>query len=195
MHVPRLRLTVSLAAIAFVVGASAAFGALNNNFTKPGAPVPGHGPVAFLTMRGATSGAFIGGVTEPHHQGAIAVLALDFGLSHPTQPSTGLALGHSVCTGVNFRKPTDRTTPRLFAAAATNEVITRAVFDEVGPAPGGNANSLTIELTNATVTSAHHVDATTSGRYEDVTLAPQRITFTWEPGAVTAEHDCHRASQ
>jgi type VI secretion system Hcp family effector len=187
-------LSVPLAATALVVGASAAFGALNDNFSKPGAPVPGNGPVAFLTMRGATSGAFTGAVTEPRHHGAIEVLALDFGLSHPIAPSTGLAIGHSICAGVSFRKPTDRTTPRLFAAAATNEVITRAVFDEAGRGPG-SANALTIELTNATVTSVHHVDATTTGRYEDVTLAPQKITFIWEPGGVTAEHDCHRASQ
>jgi type VI secretion system Hcp family effector len=197
MRRPRLRLAVPLAATSIVVGASAAFGALSDNFTNPTAPVPGHGAFAYLTMKGATTGTFTGGVTVSGHAGEIEVLALDFGLTTPVDAATGQSSGPTACDGVSFRKPTDRSTPLLVSAETSGEAITSAVFDEVGSggAAGIAQNVFTVTLTNATITSVHHVDATTTGAYEDVTLtAPETVTVTWNQGGITSTFNCKTAT-
>ena len=177
MRVPRLRWVLLLSAIALVAGASAAFGALSDTFSKAPPPLPGHRPVAQLTMTGRTTGAFTG--SGPG--GTIDVVGLDFQLMSLTDVHTGLPLGKTVCERFNFRKPTDSSTPLLYQAASANEVITRAVFQETG---------LMITLTNAVIGSVHHVDAGTTGQYEDVALAPQTIEFTWTRTGRTATHEC-----
>jgi type VI secretion system secreted protein Hcp len=164
---------------------------LSDNFTNPPAPVPGHGHVTYLTMTGARTGAFTGGVTLKGHAGAIEVLGLDGGLTDQIDSSTGQATGKTLCTGINFRKPTDRSTPQLFNAAATLETITTATFDEYQVTSTGALQvALQIKLTNAHVTSIHHVTATTTGAFDDVTLVPSTVRVTWKPANVFSQHNC-----
>ena len=110
MRVLHLRWSVPLAATVIIVGASVAFGAFRDNFTKPAAPVPGRPAVAQLTMTG-------GGFQED----TIDVLGLDFKLKR----EFGTGQGAALCRGVRFRKPTDRWTPALFEAISANAVIGR----------------------------------------------------------------------
>jgi type VI secretion system Hcp family effector len=184
-----MRRAVPLAALAIVVGGSAAYGALSDNFTNPPAPVPGAAALTYLTMKGARSGAFPGGVTSGPHSGAIKVLGLDFGLTTPVDATTGRPTGRVACDGVNFRKPADRSTPRLLASEATGEVITNAVFTETNPA---GATTLTVTLTNSLLSRVHHVNAMTTGSYDDVTLLPQRVSVQSATGkqAVTVSYSC-----
>jgi type VI protein secretion system component Hcp len=178
MRALHLRWILPLAALAIVVGASVASGALRDNFTKPVTPLPGHGAVAHLTLTGSRQGELRGGGAN----GAINVVALDFILKRAFDAHTQLpTAGRPLCRGVSFRKPTDASTPALVQAESTNEVITRAVFRE---------NGLTISLTNAVVAAVHHLAAAQSGQYEDVVLAPSRIEFEWTANGATAVHDC-----
>ena len=185
------RFAVPLAAAAIVIGASVASGALDGNFTNREAPVPGQGTLGYLKMTGATTGTFVGDVNTRGHAGAIGVLALDLGLTRPVDEG-GRVLGRERCDAVSFRKRTDRSTPQLFHAEATNETITSAVFDQVSPGTPNapSATVLTVDLTNAVISSIHHVDATTTGAYEDVTLIPQKMTVTWTAGGIASSVEC-----
>jgi type VI secretion system secreted protein Hcp len=183
--------SVPLAAIAIVVGAAAAFGALGDSYTPPTAPVPGKGLSTFLAMKGQKTGIFNGGTTQKGREGQIQVIALDFGLKSPHDPVSGLPTGKTVCEAVNFRKPTDQSTPLLLNAISTNENITSAVFNEFRTTTQGSEQQFfTVELTNSSLAAVHAVTATTTGAYDDVTLIPQRVKVTWKPGGVIATYDC-----
>ncbi len=177
MRVPALRWTLLLAFVAVILGGPAAYGALRDEFSPPAAPLPGHAAIAELTMTGQRTGNFIGGGPS----GAINVVGLSFGLSQSVNASNGLLSGKSACSGIDFRKPTDASTPALFAAQATNENITSARFRERG---------LTITLPNAAIASIRHVVAGTTGAYEDVTLFAHQIEVTWDATGHTAVHRC-----
>ena len=189
----RLRWAGPLAAVAIAAGAATGIAQLSDNFTNPPAPVPGHGSLTYLTMTGAHTGVFTGGVTQKAHVGAIAVLGLDAGLTAATS-STGTPVGRVTCDGVNFRKPTDRATPPIFAAAADGETIKTAVFNEYEPSPNGTQHlALQIKLTNSFIVSAHHVTATTTGPYDDVKLVPASVKITWAPSATVSQFSCGSA--
>lgn len=189
-HRLRVRWMGQLVAVALVAGAATAVAQLSDNFTNPPAPVPGHGLTTFLTMTGQKTGAFTGGVTQKGHEGAIAVLALQGGLRVPVS-NTGVPSGRAACNGIDFRKPTDQATPLLFTAAADNETITSATFSEFqASANGTEALTLQIRLTNAHITSIHHVNSTTTGAYEDVTLAPTTVAYTWKPTGTASKYGC-----
>lgn len=179
----RVRWVGLLVAVAIVAGAATAFGDLSGDFTQPGAPVPGGPAAIYLKMTGSQAPTNItGGVTVRGYMGQIAVLALDL-------PST--SPGSTPCSDVQFRKPTDEATTRLFAAQLRNEEITNAVFSEVHPAPmGGSQVFLKVTLQNATITSIHHVDSTKTGAYEDVTLSPTHVALEWMPSKHITEYNC-----
>jgi type VI protein secretion system component Hcp len=177
MRASALRWTLMLAFVAVILGGPAAFGALRGEFAPPAAPLPGHGAVAELTMTGKVTGNFRGAGVN----GAINVVGLSFELSAVTDAHSHLRTGRSVCDGVDFRKPTDAATPALFGSLSKNETITRAVFRE---------HALTITLIDAVLHSVRHVVAGTTGAYEDVTLLPSEIEFTWTATGQTAVHRC-----
>jgi type VI protein secretion system component Hcp len=177
MRVSALRWTLLVAVVGLILGGPAAYGALRDEFAPPAAPLPGHAAIAELAMTGKVSGSFRGGGPN----GAINVVGFSFGLSQSLAAHTGFLNGRAACSGVDFRKPTDAATPALFASLATNEVIAHATFRERG---------LTITLTDAGLASVRHVVAGTTGAYEDVTLFPREIAFTWEATGHTAVHRC-----
>ncbi|MBV9607377.1 MAG: type VI secretion system tube protein Hcp [Solirubrobacterales bacterium] len=177
MRISALRWTLLLAFVGVILGGPAAYGALRDEFAPPAAPLPGHAAIAELTMTGRVSGAFRGGGPN----GAINVVGLSLGFSQGVDVHSGLVNGKPACSGVEFRKPTDASTPSLFASLATNETIANATFRERG---------LTITLTNAALSSVRHVVAGTTGAYEDVTLLPLQIEVTWDATGRTAVHRC-----
>ena len=176
-----LRWVGPLVAVAIVAGAATAFGDLSGDFSSPPAPVPGHGYDTFLQMTGAQTGKFTGGVTLKSFAGAIDVLALDM-------PST--TTGTTPCAGIQFRKVTDGSTPQIFSAAQRNEQITKAVFSEIRPNPKGDLVTVRITALYGYISSVRHVDSTTTGAYDDVTLAPQNVTIQYLPAHTTTTYAC-----
>jgi type VI protein secretion system component Hcp len=173
-----------LVSVAIVAGAATAYGDLSGDFSSPPAPVPGgsHQDI-YLQLVGATPGTFKGGVTTKGYEGDIQVLALDL-------PSTGN--GQSPCSSIEFRKPTDASTPSLFLSQRENETISRATFMEARTTSGRPPYVvLKITATNATLTSVHHVDSTTTGPYEDVTLAPTKMSIEYVPTKHTVLYTCN----
>jgi type VI protein secretion system component Hcp len=177
MRVPALRWTLLLAFVGVILGGPAAYGALRDEFAPPATPLPGHAAIAELTMIGKVTGIFRGGGPND----AINVVGLSFELNQRVDPHTLHLNGRSDCGGVDFRKPSDAATPALFTSLSTNEVISSARFRERG---------LTITLTDAVFASVRHVAAGTTGAYEDVTLVPRQIDFTWDATGRTSTHHC-----
>ena len=178
----RFRWVGLLVSVAIVAGAATAFGDLTSDFSPTAAPVPGGtGSYIYLQMTGTTASQFTGPVQVSGYRGAIDVLALDL-TSTPT--------GTSPCNGIEFRKPTDQTTPALFLAQRTNEAIKSAVFDEVHSLTKGSVVMLRATASNLTITSIHHVDSTTTGAYEDVTLTPAKVAVEWVPTKHITQYLC-----
>ncbi|MFL5823304.1 MAG: type VI secretion system tube protein TssD [Solirubrobacteraceae bacterium] len=192
----RLRWAGPLAAVAIVAGAATGIAQLSDNFTNPAAPVPGHGMLTYLTMTGSHTGQFTGGVTQKGHEGTIAVLGLDTGVTVALGAGSGGAgSGRPVCDGVNFRKPTDRATPLIFAAAAVGETIIGATFNEYHTTPSGQDQlAFQIKLTNSHIASVHHVAATTTGAYDDIKLVPEAVKYTWKPTNTVTQWNCNAAA-
>jgi type VI secretion system Hcp family effector len=127
--------------------------------------------------------------------GPLGVIGLDGGLTVATSSSTGLPTGRVSCDGINFRKPTDRSTPALFAAAARGETISNATFNEYQLFSSGvRTLALQTKLKNVFISSLHHVNATTTGAYDDVTPVPAVVTLTWKPTNKTSQVSCHSAT-
>jgi type VI protein secretion system component Hcp len=175
----RFRWVGPLVAVALVAGAATGIAQLSDNFTSHSAPLPLHGPMStYLVMTGADTGQFDGGSTWTPEKGAIALIGLD------TEYTSGdFAAG---CQDISFRKPTDGTTPLLFNSLNNDESITNATFTEWkgGPTSGGGGGKgpqrvFQIKVAGGHITSVHHVWATTTGAYEDVTVRPTGdITYT-----------------
>jgi type VI protein secretion system component Hcp len=177
----RLRLVGLLAAVAIVAGAATAFGDLTSDFSSPAAPVPGGtGSRIYLQMTGSLTGKFTGGVKVRGYTGAIDVLALDFS-STPT--------GQAPCNPIEFREPTDQQTPPILASTFRNETIT-AVFNEVHVTTKTTDLMFKVTASNAKITSIHHVDSTTTGAYEDVTLTPTKVAVEWVPTKHITQYLC-----
>lgn len=159
----RLRWVGPLVAVAIVAGAATGFAQLGNDFTNPSSPVPGTAPDTQLTMTWHT-------VRNTYHL-TMNAIALDTGVTNQAPP----------CQDLEFRKPTDQTTPELFDLAATNQTFSSAVFTEYRGSGSKVTKAFMITLTNATIVSIHHVDATTTGAYDEVTLQPNQVTVKWAP--------------
>lgn len=179
-----LRRVGLLVAVAIVAGAATAFGQLSSDFSSPPAPVPGgKGNAIYLRMTGAKPGEFTGPVTVTGFRGTIDVLALDMSSTPP---------GQTPCSGIEFRKPTDQTTPQLFLSERTNESIPTAIFTEVHKSTTGRLTGLLkITASKSTISSVHHVDSTTTGAYDDVTLTPTKVQVEWIPTGHITLYTCY----
>jgi hypothetical protein len=176
----RFRWIGPLVAVALVAGAATGIAQLSDNFSNRAAPTPPHGLMsAFLSMTGGDTGHFDGPSTFKGEPRSIPLIAIDTEFN-----SSDFSAG---CQDISFRKAVDQTTPLLFNSLNSDETITSATFTEwkAGEHPsrifqitlsGGSAGHLI---------SVHHVWATTTGPYDDVTLRPTgNITFTsWEETA------------
>ncbi len=179
----RFRWVGLLVSVAIVAGAATAFGDLGSDFSSPAAPVPGtkSSPEIYLQMTGS-SGKFQGGVGVAGYAGDIQVLALDL----PSTPT-----GQAPCSSIEFRKVTDQSTPALFLAERQNETVTSAVFNEVNYATRGPRLVLKVTAFNATISSIHHVDSTTTGAYDDVTLTPTKMSIEWVASKHAVLYTCN----
>jgi type VI protein secretion system component Hcp len=179
----RFRWITPLVAVALVAGAATGIAQLSDNFNHGGAPLPKHGLMeTYLSMTGANTGKFEGPATFFRESRTIPLVALDTEYdSNDFSPA---------CQDISFRKATDQTTPLLFASLNSGEEITSATFDEwrVGKQP---MRTFQISLTGGHITAVHHVWASTTGAYDEVTLRPTgNLTFTY-----WAENDAGKSTK
>ena len=152
---------------------------------------------AYLTLVGKKQGAIKGGVTQKGREGSILVHAFDVAITSPRDPASGLATGKRQHQPIVIRKGIDKSSPRLWAALVTNEILTTWILKFWAPsADGVEQNIYTITLTDATIASIeesmvdNEIPANASlPMREEISFTYQKIQWTWTDGGITAQDD------
>jgi type VI secretion system secreted protein Hcp len=146
---------------------------------------------AYLTLTGKTQGAIKGNVTAKDREGAIALLSVDYEISSPFDPTTGLATGKRQHKPIVVTKAVDETSPSLLKALVTNEVLTTVKIDFWRPAPETAASYFSITLTNAIVSDVTLKSSADEAKSETEQLqfVYQSIVWTWTPTGTSAQDD------
>ncbi len=151
----------------------------------------------FLSIKGQKSGDIKGDVAQKGHEGWNSVVAIDYGLTIPTDAASGLPTGRRQHQPISFTLRWSKATPLLLSAAASNENLMDVQFQRWAPqlaaasGTGAEVNSDTIQLTNARIVSLKIIDRNGNDNPIDpvvvITLAYQKLTLTHVDGGITAE--------
>jgi type VI secretion system secreted protein Hcp len=151
----------------------------------------------YVTIRGVKQGIFKGQTTNAGHQGEIMGLQYLLQLTSPVNASTGQASGKRQYSPITFTKEWDASSPQIFEAASTNEVLALVEFDFVHADQTGKETVYqTIKLTNATISSVKdYMGFPDAGgksdprQLEDVSFTFQKIDISNNDGKTTAMDD------
>ena len=151
----------------------------------------------YLTLAGKTQGPITGGVTIKGREGSILVHSFENEILSPRDPTTGQPTGKREHEPFVILKEIDKSSPKLWTALVTNEVLTTWVLRFwAADAKGMEQEIYTITLTNANISSVREymVDNLTAAdanlpMLEEVTFTYQKIQWTWTDGGITAVDD------
>jgi type VI secretion system secreted protein Hcp len=134
----------------------------------------------YVTIRGAVQGQFKGDDVRSQQGNKIAGLAFRYGVTSPRDPQ-GMATGRQQHDAVLLVKEWVASSPQIFQAIATNEVITEVNFEFLKTTPAGQDSLYyTIKLTNASIVKVSmHVDAPTPGAAGD-TRELEEVSFLFQ---------------
>jgi type VI secretion system secreted protein Hcp len=142
----------------------------------------------FMTARGSRQGDIQGGVTQRGREGSMQCTGFTSAIASPRDAASGLATGRRQIEPIRCTKRIDRASPQLLSALLTNEVLTNVTFRFLQRAPNGAETvAYTVALTNASVASVRQFLDPDGLAQEEVSLAYQQGTVTFEQGGVTAE--------
>jgi type VI secretion system secreted protein Hcp len=157
---------------------------------------------AYLSLKGQKQGDIKGSVTQKGREGRIAVIAVEHAIVSPRDPASGLPTGKRQHRPLVITKELDKSSPLLNTALVDNENITDFVLNFWTPQPkastgvGAEFQHYTIALKNANIASIQfrmannkHPDLMKFAEYEEVAFTYQKITWTWNDGAITASDD------
>lgn len=114
---------------------------------------------AYVTIHGAVQGAFRG---NDRYKSGAEIHSFQYGVQSPRDISTGQASGKRQHTPIKIVKEWGASTPQIYQALVSNEVLTSVVIRLIDPHRHKRV-SHTIHLTDATVSGMRHVGA---GEYE-----------------------------
>jgi type VI secretion system secreted protein Hcp len=152
---------------------------------------------AYLTLSGQKQGSIQGSVTQAGREGTILVHSFDCAITIPRDPASGLPTGKRQHSPIVILKEIDKSSPRLWEALVTNEILNTWILRFYSPTPTGTVTqSYTITLTNATIASIDESMADNAipdnlnlPMREQVSFTYQKIQWTWTDGAITAQDD------
>jgi type VI secretion system secreted protein Hcp len=152
-------------------------------------PMPGN-----LTITGEVQGLIEGSCELEEREGTILVQAFDHVVEIPTD-DRGIASGRRAHRPMTITKEIDRSTPMLYQALCTGELLTDVKLDWYRLDGSGDEELyFSIELENAMITRIHPwvpnvLDRSSEGlrHMEDVSIAYERIIWTWEPDGIEFE--------
>ena len=152
-------------------------------------PMPGN-----LTITGEVQGLIEGSCELEAREGTILVQAFDHVVEIPTD-DRGLASGRRAHRPMTITKETDRSTPMLYQALCTGELLTDVKLDWYRLDGSGDEELyFSIALQNAMITRIHPWVPNVLSRVnenlrhmEDVSIAYERIIWTWEPDGIEFE--------
>jgi len=152
-------------------------------------PMPGN-----LTITGEVQGQIEGSCELEDREGTILVQAFDHIVEIPTD-DRGIASGRRAHRPMTMTKEIDRSTPMLYQALCTGELLTDVKLDWYRLDGSGDEELyFSIELQNAMITRIHPWvpnvlnPANANLRHmEDISIAYERIIWTWEPDGIEFE--------
>lgn len=160
-----------------------------------------------VSIEGTKQGVFKGsagarGLTA----GKIEGVAFHYAVKSPRDAASGMASGKRMHSPVVFTKTVDASSPQLFQALATNEVLKSVVFEfHAAEGRGPEAAPIyTVRLVNATVSEwkqyagdareGGRVTSTDGSTLEDVSLHFQKIEIEHKAGKTMAVDDWYTQS-
>jgi len=149
--------------------------------------------IFYVTIRGVKQGVFKGQSTNRQRQNQIQAFQFLMQLAAPRDASTGQASGKRQYSPVTITKEWDASSPEIFEAASTNEVLSLVEFDFLRTSPDGKeAVYETIKLTDATISSVkRYIGFPNAGepsdprQLEDVSFSFSKIEITNNDGGTT----------
>lgn len=138
----------------------------------------------FLKAQGQKSGKIAGEADDPDHKDEIEVVGWSWGMTSPTDLTTGHATGKLSMRALTITKNVDKATTALMSALASNETITKALLTVRKAGKTGKP----IEYLKITVEQArlisHQVRTGNNNPailVEELSLAFQKITVEYTP--------------
>lgn len=153
---------------------------------------------AYLKLKGQVSGDIKGSVTIRGREGRIAVIAATHQIVSPRDPATGQATGKRAHKPFVITKEVDQSTPQLYAAMASNELMSEFELQFFAPRLAGAGQGVevqhyTVRLTKAAISSIEFVmpnnkepDMAARAEYEEVAFTYQKIDWIWVATGGTA---------
>ena len=134
----------------------------------------------YVTIIGAKQGQFKGEGTGKSHKGKIPAVGFLYEVKSPRDIATGQASGKRQHNPVRITKEWGASSPQIFQALVTNEVLKSVLCEFVRADPKGQEEVYyTIKLTNASVSDLkQYLDETqTAGDYAGKALEDVSFTF------------------
>jgi type VI secretion system secreted protein Hcp len=159
----------------------------------------------YVTIEGKKQGAFKGESVRKAHEAKIAGLSYQHSIKSPRDIASGQASGKRQHGPITITKEWGASTPQLFQALTTNEVLTKVLFEFFHTTPDGAEEVYyKVTLTNATVATVEYLTgvgesagtAKTQSDYdthelEKVSFTYQRIEVESVSGKTAAMDDWH----
>jgi len=157
----------------------------------------------YVTIEGTKQGKFKGESVREKHKDKIAGLSYNHEINSPRDISSGQAAGKRQHMAVKITKEWGPSTPQIFQALTTNEVLKSVLFEFVKTTPEGEETIYhTVKLVNATVAKVRQVtgkgESAESSKtvatfdtheLEEVSFTYQRIEVENKPGKTMAFDD------
>ena len=125
-------------------------------------------------------GAKSGPIAGDGPNGKVIVIAVSHEIVSPRDLATGQSSGKRQHKPLTIRKEIDKSTPLLYKAVTTNEVLSSVTLTYFK----GGSPVMTVKLTNANIASLSQ-----SGGTESLSFTYQKITWTWIDGGITHSDD------
>jgi len=154
-----------------------------------------------VKIEGTKQGTFKGEASLVAGKDYIPVLRFTYQVTSPRDAATGLPTGKRQHMPVVITKTLDATSPQIFGALVTNEVLTKVTIEFITTSTDGKELAYyVITLKNATVSDIHqHMDQTEAPAagsaavptepMEDVSFTFEEITVTSNVGQTSAVDD------
>ncbi|MEO5685246.1 MAG: type VI secretion system tube protein TssD [Chitinophagaceae bacterium] len=152
---------------------------------------------AFLKITGQKQGAIKGSVTQKGREGKIMVIAANHELVSPRDPASGMATGKRRHHPFIITKELDKSSPLLYQAMVTNEMITDWELQfwtaAATKAAGTEKQHYTVRLKNANISAIRFImpnnkipELVKLNEYEELEFIYETIEWTWTDGGITA---------
>lgn len=159
----------------------------------------------YTSITGTKQGKFKGESPRDKWKDKFSGLSYRHQIQSPRDVATGQASGKRQHGPITVTKEWGASTPQIFQALVTNEVLTSVLFEFIHTTPDGSEEVYqTVKLTNATVSAVQYLTGTgesaesakTNAAYdthelEQVSFTYQKIEMENLPGKTSASDDWH----